>query len=46
MLRRYLENCPNLTIIEAGVEDKILKDELYLRIMKEFVRRIDKRRMA
>ncbi len=32
--------------IESRVEDKVLKDELYLRIMKEFVRRIDKRRMA
>jgi len=31
--------------IESRVEDKVLKDELYLRIMKEFVRRIDKRRM-
>jgi glutathione synthase/RimK-type ligase-like ATP-grasp enzyme len=32
--------------IESRVEDKVLKDELYLRIMKEFVRRIDKRRMV
>jgi glutathione synthase/RimK-type ligase-like ATP-grasp enzyme len=32
--------------IESRVEDKILKDELYQRIMKEFVRRLDKRRMA
>ena len=29
--------------IESRVEDKVLKDELYLCIMKEFVRRLDKR---
>ncbi len=32
--------------IEAGVEDKILKDELYQIIMKEFIRRLDMRKMA
>jgi glutathione synthase/RimK-type ligase-like ATP-grasp enzyme len=31
--------------IDSGVEDKILKDELYLSIMKEFIRRLDKRKM-
>lgn len=31
--------------IDSGVEDKILKDELYLTIMKEFIRRLDKRKM-
>lgn len=31
--------------IDSGVEDKILKDELYQVIMKEFVRRLDKRKM-
>ena len=30
--------------IEAGVEDKILKEELYQRIMGEFIRRLDKRK--
>jgi glutathione synthase/RimK-type ligase-like ATP-grasp enzyme len=32
--------------IESRVEDKILKDDLYLCIMKEFVRRLDKRHHA
>jgi glutathione synthase/RimK-type ligase-like ATP-grasp enzyme len=32
--------------IESRVEDKVLKDELYLCIMKEFVRRLDKRHHA
>ncbi|WP_126455076.1 RimK family protein [Sulfuriflexus mobilis] len=31
--------------IEAGVEDKILKEELYRCIMQEFIRRLDKRKM-
>jgi len=30
--------------IEAGVEDQVLKDELYGRIMRGFVRRLDERR--
>jgi len=29
--------------IEAGVEDQVLKDELYLRIMGEFARRLEKK---
>lgn len=29
--------------IDAGVEDKVLKDELYLRVMREFLARLDKR---
>jgi len=33
---------PNL---EAGVEDVKLKDELYLKVMGEFVRRLDEKRM-
>lgn len=32
---------PNL---EAGVEDAVLKDQLYLRIMQEFARRMERRR--
>ncbi len=32
---------PNL---ESGVEDAYLKDELYRRVMSEFVRRLDSRR--
>jgi glutathione synthase/RimK-type ligase-like ATP-grasp enzyme len=31
---------PNL---DGGVEDKVLKDELYTQILKEFIRRIDGR---
>jgi glutathione synthase/RimK-type ligase-like ATP-grasp enzyme len=30
--------------IDAGVEDKILKDELYRRIMAVFLRRIERRK--
>lgn len=32
--------------IEAGVEDQILKDDLYRCIMKEFIRRLDMHKMA
>jgi len=32
--------------IDAGMEDKILKDELYLTIMQSFVRRIEKKKLA
>ena len=34
---------PNL---DAGVEDAVLKDELYLRIMRVFLRRIESRSMG
>lgn len=30
--------------IDAGVEDKVLKDELYLRLMRVFARRVDERK--
>ena len=30
--------------VDAGVEDAVLKEELYLRIMRVFRRRIDERR--
>jgi glutathione synthase/RimK-type ligase-like ATP-grasp enzyme len=32
--------------IESGVEDKVLKDELYGRIMSVFLRRIERRKFA
>ena len=30
--------------IDAGIEDKVLKDELYLRMMRVFARRVDERK--
>jgi glutathione synthase/RimK-type ligase-like ATP-grasp enzyme len=30
--------------IDAGVEDRVLKDEVYLRIMRVFLRRIEQRK--
>ena len=30
--------------VDAGIEDQVLKDELYGRIMRGFVRRLDERR--
>jgi glutathione synthase/RimK-type ligase-like ATP-grasp enzyme len=30
--------------IESGVEDQILKEEMYLRIMRVFLRRIEQRK--
>jgi glutathione synthase/RimK-type ligase-like ATP-grasp enzyme len=32
--------------IDAGMEDKILKDELYLRIMRSFMRRIEAKKLV
>jgi glutathione synthase/RimK-type ligase-like ATP-grasp enzyme len=32
--------------IDADTEDKVLKDELYLKIMQSFVKRIEKKKMA
>ena len=30
--------------IDAGIEDQVLKDELYLRIMRVMLRRVQKRK--
>jgi glutathione synthase/RimK-type ligase-like ATP-grasp enzyme len=30
--------------IDAGVEDRVLKEEIYLRIMRVFLRRIEQRK--
>jgi len=32
--------------IDAGMEDQILKDELYLTVMRSFIRRIEQKKMA
>lgn len=32
--------------IDAGMEDQVMKDELYLTIMRSFIRRIEQRKMA
>ncbi len=32
--------------IDAGLEDRILKDELYLTVMRSFVTRIEQKKLA
>lgn len=42
--RFYLIEINDNPNIDAGVEDKVLKDELYLRLMRVFARRVDERK--
>jgi len=42
--RFYLIEINDNPNIDAGVEDKVLKDDLYLRLMRVFARRVDERK--
>lgn len=42
--RFYLVEINDNPNIDAGVEDRVLKDELYLRLMRVFARRVDERK--